>query len=221
MLPVALALLSLHASEPVPPAAETIKLDIAAGPAFLQVPEALSGVRGWLPGVALDFDVVVPGAIAKAKAPKQAKRFIAKNGEVSIAPFWLCLLPQEAIIAPGDSLSVFGARWELFGLGMGTGIGPVSVGAHVGLPTVSVTRWSGPALDSLNGARWVANYGASLKGSITLKPCDYVHLEAGWNEQFGYQAGTVRSRLGEKADLWKQGTARFLLHIRIPVDLKI
>jgi len=221
MLPIALALLSLHAAEPEPSAADKIKLDIAAGPAFLQVPEALSGVRGWLPGVALDFDVVVPGAIAKAKAPKKAKRFIAKNGEISIAPFWLCLMPQEAIIAPGDSLSVFGARWELFGLGVGTGIGPLSVGAHVGLPTVSATRWSGPALDSLNGARWVANYGAALKGSVTLKTCDYVHLEAGWNQQFGYQAGTVRSRLGEKADLWKQGTARFLLHIRIPLDVKI
>ena len=225
MLPSTLALLlSFLSAEPAPAplaAADKVKLDIGVGPAFLQVPDGLNSDQKWLGGIALDIHAAVPGAIAKAKAPKSAKRYIAKDGEISIAPFWLWLVPEEATFVPGDSLSVYGARWEIFGLGAGTGIGPLGFSGHLGLPSFSVSRWSGTALDSAGGARLVANYGASLKGAVTLKPSPFVHLEAGWAEQLGYQAGTVRNREGKKVDLWKQGTARFLLHIRIPLDIKI
>lgn len=225
MLPPLLSLLLplSFAETPTAPlaAADKVKLSIGAGPAFLQVPEGLNSSGKWLGGMALDIHAAVPGAIAKAKAPKKAKRYIAKDGEVSIAPFWLCLVPQEAIFVPGDSLAVYGARWEIFGLGAGSGIGPVSVRGHLGFPSISVHRWSGTAMDSAGGARLVANYGAALKGSVLLKPSPFLHFEAGWTEQLGYQAGTVRNRAGRKIELWNQGTARFLLHIRIPLDVKI
>lgn len=225
MLPSALALLlSLVSAEPASVAlapVDKVKLDFGVGPSFLQVPEGLNSHQKWLGGIALDIHAAVPGAIAKAKAPKKAKRYIAKDGEVSVSPFWLWVVPEEATFVPGDSLTVYGARWELFGIGAGTGIGPLSVTGHLGLPSVSVNRWSGTALDSVRGARWVANYGVGLKGAVILKPSPFLHFEAGWAEQLGYQAGVLRNRAGEKIDLKAQGTARFLLHLRIPMDLKI
>jgi hypothetical protein len=195
-----------------------IDIDVAAGPCFQLAQGPFQDVRPWLPGIALDAAAVVPGDIARAKAPRSARQFIDRRGEVRLRPWWLALLPQEVTIAPGDGISAYGARWALFGLDGGLALGRhARLRAGVDLLSASWLHLSGPAfLDE----RSTWTLGSAVKGTLLILPTRHLILETGWVQQVGFPTaawdGPDRRSLP-----WTSGTARLLLHLRIPVHVKI
>jgi hypothetical protein len=191
-------------------------LDVGVGPAFLLTPQEFAPGKEWFPGIALDLHAVVPGALARARAPKEAKGLIAADGEVEVAPWYLSALPREVILAPGDRLSVYGARWELLGLGGGMALGGVELGAHAALPSVAVTSWQGPAM---TGTQVVGNFGAALGADAVFKPYKLVNFELGWVQQAGYATRELHG-VQASTDPWTLGTLRIQVHVRFPLDIK-
>jgi hypothetical protein len=197
---------------------EQIRIDLAAGPCAQRVPSLFQDVRPWLPGLALDASAAVPGEVARAKAPRRVRGLIPRRGEIRVRPWWLAILPHEVILAPDDSLSVYGARWSLFGLEGGLGLTDhLGLRAGIDLPSASWSHLSGPAL---TGVQDVWNLGAAAKASLRYQPVALLAFEAGWVQQVGVPLG--RWEAPDRALLaWTSGTARALLHVRIPVDVKL
>lgn len=199
-------------------AAAQIHLDIAAGPCARLVPSSYRETRTWLPGIALDAAAVVPGDIARAKAPKSARRFIDKRGELRVRPWWLAVIPQEILTAPGDSIAAFGARWALFGLDGSLSLGsPASVGIGLDVLSVDWARLSGPAF---SGTVNIWNVGTAAKATLKLLPRAPVGLECGWVQQVGFATGRWNAP-GRDELPWTIGTFRILLHVRIPRSVRI
>lgn len=199
-------------------ASAQIHLDLAAGPCARLVPSPFRETRAWLPGIALDAAAVVPGDIARAKAPKSARRFIDKHGELRVRPWWLAVIPQEVLTAPGDSISVFGARWALFGLDAGLSLGrPASLRLGLDLLSMDWTHLSGPAFSETEN---VWNLGTAAKATLELFPRAPVGLECGWVQQIGIPTDRWNSP-DRSARPWTAGTARILLHGRIPLSVRL
>lgn len=195
-----------------------VHLDLAAGPCARLVPDAFRDARTWLPGVALDAAVAVPGDVARSKAPRSARRFIDKRGEVRVRPWWLAVVPQEILTAPGDSVSAFGVRWALFGLDGGLALGrPASIRLGLDILSVDWTHLSGPAFSATEN---VWNFGTAAKATLELFPRAPVGLECGWVQQIGFPTEAWRSP-DRRAVPWTTGTARILLHGRIPLSVRI
>lgn len=192
-----------------------IDLDLAAGPCAQLVQGPFRDTRTWLPGIALDAAAVVPGDIARAKAPRSARKFIDRRGEVRLRPWWLAILPQEITTAPGDSLSAFGARWALFGIDGGLALGHVRLRAGVDLLSASWLHLSGPAFVEERNA-WVL--GSAAKGTLLFLPTRRLNLEMGWVQQVGFPT-TAWEGQDRRSLPWTSGTARALLHLRIPVQV--
>lgn len=195
-----------------------IHLDLAAGPCARLVPSSFRETRTWLPGIALDAAAVVPGDVARAKAPRSARRFIDKHGEVRVRPWWLAVIPQEILTAPGDSISAFGARWALFGFDGSLSLGsPASVGIGLDVLSLDWVHLSGPALSATEN---VWNIGTAAKATLELFPRAPVGLECGWVQQVGFPTAPWQAP-DHRASTWTTGTARLLLHGRIPLSLRI
>jgi len=197
---------------------EQIRIDLAAGPCAQRAPSLFQDIRPWLPGLALDASAAVPGELARAKAPRRFRGLIPRRGEIRVRPWWLAILPHEVILAPHDSLSVYGARWSLFGLEGGLGLTDhLALRAGIDLPSFQWEHLSGPAL---TGAQDVWNLGAAAKTSLHYQPADFLAFEAGWVQQVGAPIG--RWEAPDRAVLaWTSGTARALVHVRIPLDVKL
>ena len=198
--------------------AEKIHIDVGVGPSAMLTPSLFRDTKPWLPGAALEICAVVPGEVARAKAPKSARKFISPNGEIRVDPWWLAWIPREITTAPGDSITVFGARWAFFGLDGGVDFGGgCSLRAGFDLVSVGWQNLSGPAFAKPQN---VFNIGTAGKAFVWIQPGQTFAFEAGWVQQLGYPTdawiGPDRRSLP-----WTTGTARALLHVRIPMDVKI
>lgn len=195
-----------------------IRLDFAAGPCARLVPDPFRSTRTWLPGIALDASAVVPGDVARAKAPKSARKFIDPQGEVRVRPLWLSVLPREILTAPDDSISVFGARWALLGLDAGASLGrPIAFRLGVDLLSIDWTHLSGPAFER---SRNIWNLGLAGRATLHLFPRAPATLETGWIQQVGFPTAAWEG-LDRRALPWTSGTARMLLHVRIPISVAL
>lgn len=199
------------------PAAQ-IHLDAGVGPCARLVPTPFRDTRTWLPGIALELSAVVPGDLARSKAPKSARGFIDPRGEVRVRPWWLSVLPREVLIAPGDSISAFGARWSLLGLDGGVALGkPAALRAGLDLLSVDWTHLDGPAFLR---TRDIWSFGCAGKATLLLFPSSPVSLEAGWIQQLGVPTGAWEGE-DRRSLPWTSGTARLLLHGRIPLSVRL
>lgn len=195
-----------------------IEIDLAAGPCFQLAQGPFRDSRTWLPGVALDAAAVVPGEVARDKAPRSARKFIDKRGEIHLRPWWLALLPQEATIAPGDSLSAFGARWALFGLDGGFALGRhARLRAGLDILSASWLHLSGPAFVEDHNT-WTL--GSAAKGTLLILPTRRLILETGWIQHVGFPTAAWEGH-DRRALPWTSGTARMLLHVRIPMSVTL
>lgn len=195
--------------------ADQVRAVVAAGPALLHLPGDLSDLRPWVPGIALDCYAAVPGSVAKKRAPRRYRNMISNKGEFRVAPLWLSLLPKEIYTGPDDSLSVWGARWEIFGIGSAMNLGGgFSLHAGIDAPAVSVLHFEGPAIED-QAMTW--NIGLDGAAGLTWRPAAWIELEAGWTHQLGLATARVSPKSGERTLPWQFGVARFLVHGKFPI----
>lgn len=202
-----------------------IFINVGVGPALHLFPGAPLEVRPLLPGLAMEFFAVVPRETIQSnlKRIKSKKtRNMAKGvDEVRFTPLWLQLVPDRLIIAPGDSLQVYGATFTFFGGGISLiSTRDVKLSLAGRLPTVTYNWFRGPALEK---ERHTLGFGISPGAKLEWFVNSNFVMEIGYRHNLFLQSQINRLTMidGERVDLQQQGTIHLLLHKRIPRMVKL
>ncbi|MBK9578052.1 MAG: hypothetical protein IPO40_13335 [Fibrobacteres bacterium] len=187
------------------------KLDIAAGPSFHQLGPAVADVDPWITGFNLDLGVAVSNEVARSKAPKRYRKMIPKKGEMVVRPIWVAVVPRQVLLSPGGNLSVYGAAWELLGVGTTLELVPgCALAVSVDLPEITWLHVGGPYAQ---GPENVIGVGISPDAHLQIDPASWLRLDAGWAHHVDYASDAFRIQ-GRHWNPWNWGSAYVQLHLR-------
>jgi hypothetical protein len=193
-----------------------VRLNLGAGPSFAVLPGSLGQRAPWAVGFDLDAAASVPASVARDRAPAGMRSRIPSEGEVDVRPLWLGWIPGQVVASPGGDLSLWGATWDLFGLGTRVPLGSVaSLRAHVQFPEFWWLHGDGPATTGPNSSYGL---GVAPLASLQLDPWAWIRISGGWTHHVGIPFGSIHLRTGAESP-WQWGSAWVMLTLRPPVRI--
>jgi len=198
------------------PSANDVRIDIGAGPSFQNFPGPIADLDPWVTGVALEACASVPASVAREKAPARWKSKIPSEGEIDVRPLWLTVIPTHIVASPGGPLSMWGATWDFFGIGLFQPIGSAArLKLHLQVPELWWLRADGPATSGPSSEFGIA---AAPRASLEVDPLPWLRLSGGWTHHVGIPMGSIHLRTGAESP-WEWGSAWFMIHIRPRVKI--
>ena len=117
-----------------------VPINVGLGPSLFYMP-GLDEQRTWHTGLHLDLYAVLDQELIRREAhriPRQYRGLAKKQREIRIAPLWLALVPDALVLSPGDTLSLYGASWSLWGYGIALlDTKPSTLSLGLSLPSLS------------------------------------------------------------------------------------
>lgn len=201
----------------------TVPVEVGVGPAGHIIFGGVQERQAVFYGARLNLEAIINKALIqenKKKVPKKYRKMAMKLNEVRLRPGPLAYIPKTLYISPGEN-SMYGAMWDL--LGLGTGFGPLklsadlqflyaylSLGAQEKLPEQSMHLLR-PAL--------------GLTAHIPIMFTDSFGIDLGWRSTFMPPQEIGESPLSFSTDLdktvWHIGQAYLAITFRIPYTTRM
>jgi hypothetical protein len=174
-------------------------------------------------GARINLEAVIDKALIKKfdrKIPKKYRKMARSLDEVRVRPFPLSLVPKTLIISPGDKSSMYGAGWDLFGLG--GGLGPLKLGVNLQVLYSHITyQDSAQRSQSMNFLR----PGAVASLSLPLQITESVGFNIGWRSTFvppqEIGGDILALKKSTEGTIWHIGQGYAMITFRIPYTTKL
>lgn len=176
-------------------------------------------------GLAIDAYAVITPEVMKAnmdRIPKKWRKFISKDQEMQIKPFYLSLMPTTFLIHTGTDHEAYAATWSLLGLNwVAQPLPYLEASFGIKLPTITYAWIQSPRIEE--GDKSFLGLGASPGCQILWRPLPYLHFSARWDEHFYLPiAATEYTPIDRQPENWSMhGVASLQMHVRIPSKQKI
>lgn len=142
-----------------------------------------------------------------------------KIKEAKIRPSPVMLIPRTLIISPGDQSSMYGAMWDLMGLGVG--FGPLHVSANIQVNYSYLSFQEAGEQQSMHFLR----PGAVVTAQIPIQFNKTFGVTAGWRSAFypPQEVGGAISDFTQDLDnsIWHIGQAFVTLNVRFPYTAQL
>jgi hypothetical protein len=202
----------------------TVPVEVGLGPAGHMIFGDMQERQALFYGARLNLEAVIDKALIKKnkkKIPKKFRKMALKLNEVRFRPFPLSLVPRTLFISPGES-SMYGAMWDLIGLG--TGLGPLKLSADLQFAYAYLSYGSGEGDDAEESMHLIRPaLGVALH--IPLQLTEAFGFDLGWRstlmppQEIGGSALSFSKEL--EGTIWHIGQAYFMLTFRIPYTTRM
>lgn len=200
-----------------------VPLDIGLGPAIHGISGPVREDQLWHYGARLSLEAIVDNKTIrkfKNRIPPQYRELALSLDEVRIRPLWF-LLPKTVYLSPAtERTGVWGASWELVGLGVPLVRTPFRLAPEVGIPLTWMNITSTALPTPTNFVRLGLEGGVDLEVPITPG----FLLSAGWASQLHIpqELGGGVFEVGPKGtNVWHIGQAYAEVHVRVPVTVNL
>lgn len=201
----------------------TIPVEVGVGPAAHVFFGDLQEQQNMYYGARINLEAVIDKALIKKfdrKIPKKYRKMARSLNEVRVRPFPLSLVPKTLIISPGDKSSMYGAGWDLFGLG--GGLGPLKLGLNLQVLYSHITyQDSAQRQQSMNFLR----PGAVASLSLPLQITESVGFNIGWRSTFvppqEIGGDILALKKSTEGTIWHIGQGYAMITFRIPYTTKL
>ena len=204
---------TLHA-EPV-----EVPIDIGVGPSLFYMPGVTEG-QNWHTGFRFDaFAVIDQATIRKHKnrIPKQYRGLAASQKEIRIAPAIFYLIPDAVFLSPGPDRSVYGANWNILGIGISLISGYFAdIKLALDIPTLTYAYVISPELKE--GKQHLFGVGATpaVVGEWHLSDSWVVETAYRHALQLPLETNRAERENGSSRQWSHYGECSILLHYRFP-----
>lgn len=203
-----------------------IPIEVGVGPALHFITnDTLSEQQTFYTGLRLNLQAVITKEVIKRfekKIPKKYRKMAKDLDEVKVRVGPMMLIPRTLLISPasisdnGDS-ALYGAMWDFIGLGVG--LGPLSVSANVQATYAYLSyrdKEKGDAVQSMHFLR----PGLTVDAQIPLRFNDTVGMSVGWRSTFYLPqelgGGVTAMKMTTEGTIWHIGQAFVTLDVRFP-----
>ena len=193
-------------------------------------PGGLGGKELVYTGLKLDIFGVVGEQVIKDnlhRIPRRYARLAKGVTEVRINP--LPWLPKTLMISPerkGDDPrpGMYGVMWRLLGVGLSSGLGPLRLGLSGGVGATYLLLHGGDGVLGDADRMHFFRPGVDLRADLEAPLGDSLLVSVGWNS-FVFvpqEVGGPWAQVGElERSIWHLGQAYFLLHVRVPYEVRL
>ena len=231
-LTAALCALLLSAAALTPRAAHAkqgsveVPIEVGVGPALHFVTnDTLSEQQTFYTGLRLNLEAIITKELIKRfekKIPKKYRKMVKNIDEAKMRVKEMMLIPRTLLISPtamsdnGQS-GMYGAMWDFMGIGIG--LGPLSVSANVQATYAYISYLDSDPLKTPKSMHFLRP-GLTASAEIPLRLNDTVGVTAGWRstvylpQELG--GGVTAMKFSREGTIWHIGQAFITLDIRFP-----
>lgn len=202
----------------------TVPVEVGVGPAGHIIFGELQSRQALFSGVRLNLEAIINQALIKQnkkKIPKKYRKMAMKINEVRLRPGPLAYIPKTLFISPGDN-SMYGAMWDL--LGVGTGLGPLKLSADLQF-AYAYLSYQGAEKGEGAQSMHLVRPGLGITAHIPLMLTDSFGFDIGWRSTLMPPQELGGSPLSFTKELdgtiWHIGQAYFALTFRIPYTTRM
>lgn len=197
-----------------------IPINVGMGPSLFWLPGIVDD-RDWHTGVRLDLYAVLDQPTIKKfknRIPKKFRGMATAQREIHISPMIMYLVPDAIIISPGDSSSIYGATWTLFGIGLNLVDTPfLEASANLDLPSLTYLWASSTANNPDNTHLFGIGASPSLNSLVHLSDNWLLGLSYYHTVQLPLTMGAYQRDSGPEKQWTHFGEISAMLHYRFPM----
>ena len=203
----------------------TVPVEVGLGPAGHTFFNQLSERYPVYYGARLNIEAVIDKKLIKQnkrKIPKKYRKLALKLNEVRFRPGPLLFVPRTLFISPGADSSMYGAQWDLIGLGMG--LGPFRLAADV-LFTYAYLNYALNEDDNTKSTMHLVRPGLGLSFTLPVRLGERFGFNLGWRSSIMPPQALGGPVFGGADDLnrsiWHIGQAYLMFTYRIPYTTRL
>ena len=202
----------------------TVPVEVGLGPATHIIFGEMRQRQEYFYGARINIEAIINKALIKKykkKVPKKYRRLALRLNEVRFRPWPLSAVPRTLFISPGER-SMYGAMWDL--LGLGSGFGALKVSADLQL-AYAYLNYGGSGDDASEESMHLLRPGLGLAAHIPVQLTDSLGLDIGWRSTLmpPQEVGASPMAFSQELEgtIWHIGQAYVMFTFQIPYTTRL